>query len=360
MSAQPIPPSPAADAHSQAPRPPRTILSVPSWVLLLNLIIALLVFLSTSLLYDEGFDTGTIRLQVSVLMVLTLSVAAVSVLRIAHLWRTTRESSRMLAELNATLEYRVDERTRELARANVDLARSKAASDEQNRNRRELLHVLCHDLANPLTSIQEAVRQIQLNKAHWDMLFPILSLSSQNAVDIIALVRQIQVIEDRPMELLPVGLQQAATNAVTMLRTQLDRKRIALEVEIDGALEVVAEPTSLVSSVLSNILTNAIKFSPPGGTVRLQATSRAGRVYIRCIDNGIGMSEDIRRSLFDLGKNISRVGTEGERGTGFGMPMVKKFVTAYGGTIEVQSTTDPHAPRRGTMVLIILKDVRPT
>ena len=78
------------------------------------------------------------------------------------------------------------------------------------------------------------------------------------------------------------------------------------------------------------------------------------------IDREIGMSEEIRGGLFDVGKNISRVGTDGEKGTGFGMPMVKKFVMAYGGTIEVQSTSDTTSPSRGTVVLIVLKDAQPS
>lgn len=356
----PVRPDPGASRREPPPAgaSPPAVLSLPSWVLLLNVIIAVLVFLSTGLLYDAGPDTRLRSWQVAGLLLLTLAVASVLVYRIGRHWRQTRHTGETLAELNATLEDRVAARTRELAEVNTDLARSKAITDEQNRSRRELLHVLCHDLANPLTSIQEAVRQIQLDATHWDVLFPVLALSSQNAVDVIALVRQIQVIEDRPMNLLPVQLQRAADNAVTMLRSQLDRKHIALSVTIDAAVTVIAEPTSLVTSVLSNILTNAIKFSPQGGRVDLQATARGGKVYLRCSDHGIGMSEEIRQGLFDLGKNISRAGTDGEKGTGFGMPMVKKFVTAYGGTIEVQSSVNANAPSCGTMVLIVLKDAQ--
>ena len=265
-----------------------------------------------------------------------------------HIWSRTFEFCRREMTLS-----------RELAEVNTDLGHSKLVTEEQNRSRRELLHVLCHDLANPLTSIQEAVRQLQVNKEHWELLFPILSLSSQNAVDVIELVRQIQVIEDRPMDLHTVNLRHAADSAATLLRGQLERKRISLEIDIDESLQVIAEPTSLISSVLSNILTNAIKFSPAGERVLLQASVRDSRIYVRCIDHGVGMSEEIRQSLFDLGKNISRAGTDGEMGTGFGMPMVKKFVTAYGGTIEVQSVDDDAAPTRGTAVLVILPHAKP-
>ncbi|NQU41541.1 MAG: HAMP domain-containing histidine kinase [Lentisphaerae bacterium] len=338
----------------------KPIISLPSWVLILNLIIALLVFLGVGLLYEDGSDLRVRRLQVAGLLLLTLGVASLLVRRIGTLWRAARTTSRQLAELNESLEDRVAERTRELAAVNADLGRSKLITEEQSRSRRELLHVLCHDLANPLTSIQEVVRQLQIDKGRWELLFPILSLSSQNAVDVIELVREIQVIEDRPMDLLPVNLSTAAESAATMLRGQLARKRVSLDIEIDGSLQVIAEPTSLVSSVLSNILTNAIKFSPAGEKVQLQATTRGGRVYIRCSDHGIGMSESIRRSLFDIGKNISRVGTEGETGTGFGMPMVKKFVTAYGGTLEVQSVDDVEGPARGTVVLVILPLFEPS
>ena len=223
--------------------------------------------------------------------------------------------------------------------------------------RRELLHILCHDLANPFSAILSMMHLIQ-DEADFDRWRHLLISSAQNGLDLIDLVRRMRSLEERNLVLTPVNLADAVSEARILLQQRITEKRIRLEATVDPELTVLAEPVSLVSSVLNNLLTNAIKFSPTGATVQLAAEVGTGndggnQVVITVTDHGIGMSPDLVGELFDLSRCRSRPGTCGEMGTGFGLHLVKKFATAYGGTVAVDSREGPD--NAGTTITVVLK-----
>lgn len=241
------------------------------------------------------------------------------------------------------------EANRMLAAYNEQIARQR---DEQN----ELLHVLSHDLANPLGSVKGCLELILEEPEALDELGPIALTVARKGIDIITLVRRMRALEEGKLVLELVNLHEAADEAALVVRDRLLDKQITLVNNIPPELEVVAERISLVSSVLTNILTNAIKFSYPEGTVCLGASAEGPHVVLSVRDQGIGMPAQIRVNLFDLNKATSRAGTWGEEGNGFGMPMVKKFVSLYGGEVEVYShEAQERTAARGTEVRILLR-----
>lgn len=104
-------------------------------------------------------------------------------------------------------------------------------------------------------------------------------------------------------------------------------------------------------------MSNAIKFSHPGGRIVLWAVPAPdGEVAIEVIDHGIGMPEALRASVLEITRRTTRPGTEGERGTGFGMPLVKAYVALYGGRISVTSRTRDESPDgHGTTIAVHLR-----
>jgi signal transduction histidine kinase len=84
-------------------------------------------------------------------------------------------------------------------------------------------------------------------------------------------------------------------------------------------------------------LSNAIKFSEPGTEIRVDIYAEAESIKLVITDRGMGIPAEIIPYLFDRGKATSRPGTQGERGTGFGLPIVKAYMNRYGGSIEVHS-----------------------
>ncbi len=238
----------------------------------------------------------------------------------------------------------------------VELKRSREIIQKQNNEHKELIHVLCHDLANPLGAIRGLLEiQNGLNPIRDEMTSAV-----DNALSLIETVRKIQSLDANKYQMSwkPVDLQGAFSLAAIILNSKLHAKRITLARDIPPGLSVVAESVSLVNSVICNVLSNAIKFSEPGGTIEITAgTTPDGRhVRIAIKDHGIGIPKQILDNLFNMSQPTMRVGTKGEMGTGFGMPLVKRFVASYGGTVEVESkdiTEFPHG--HGTNVVLKLR-----
>lgn len=105
-----------------------------------------------------------------------------------------------------------------------------------------------------------------------------------------------------------------------------------------------------------NLVTNAIKFSFPDSTIELDAEQDGDEVSLSIRDFGVGMPETLKRDVFLLKKPTTRLGTLGEAGTGYGMPLVKKFIDSYQGTISIVSKEiDKYPQDHGTEIILTLK-----
>jgi len=245
-------------------------------------------------------------------------------------------------------------------KTHLELQSSKEVIKQKNVELKELLHILCHDLANPIGGVKGLVSLSKSMPDSWlsekrDAILRALD----NGLETIDLIRKMRSIEEGKyeIELVSVNLQEAINESFSMLSERFLSKDIRLEFNgVNDQIMVLAEKTSFINSVLNNIFTNAIKFSFPGSIIVINVTRENERIILSVKDSGIGIPEKLIGDLFDISKITTRVGTNEEIGTGFGMPLVKKFVTAYGGEIEIVSTekTDDSSTH-GTMVLLKLK-----
>lgn len=228
----------------------------------------------------------------------------------------------------------------------------------ESRKRKELLQILCHDLNN----------QISGSQCFWELFLEGPSLLAEykdhistglnNALNVIDLVREMTSLDDQKLklEVRQLNLKKLVTRSYDILGQRFQKKNINLEIDIDDQLNVFAEDTSMVNSVINNIFTNAIKFSFPGSSIVVTAKKENDHVNLTIKDFGIGMPQEMVGDIFDENKNICRSGTEGEAGTGYGMLLVKKFIDIYGGEIKVISWPKKKYPDdHGTEIRIELK-----
>jgi signal transduction histidine kinase len=137
-----------------------------------------------------------------------------------------------------------------------------------------------------------------------------------------------------------LNLRQSVNESLELLRESARLKEISLENEVDGDLYIQAD-VLMFRSILQNLVTNAIKYTPAGGKpVAVTAVTANGMVEVCIRDQGVGMSAQTRDMLFGLGRGASSLGTSKERGTGLGLLLVKDFVAIHGGTIRVESEPD--------------------
>lgn len=117
---------------------------------------------------------------------------------------------------------------------------------------------------------------------------------------------------------------------------------------------VEAEPVAVVFSVIANILSNAIKFSLENGKIDISIKEIEGKkIAIVIRDYGIGMPANILENLFDPVAHTTRQGTNGEKGTGFGMPIAKIFMEKFNGDIKVKSYEGEDSEVSGTEFMLI-------
>jgi two-component system sensor histidine kinase/response regulator len=114
------------------------------------------------------------------------------------------------------------------------------------------------------------------------------------------------------------------------------QKSITVKKEISQSLIVFADK-AMISTVLRNLVSNAIKYTHPGGKVTIKVEKDQHELMVSIIDDGIGLSNEAIENLFSIESNISTLGTQQERGTGLGLLLCKEFIQKHQGKIWVES-----------------------
>ena len=191
--------------------------------------------------------------------------------------------------------------------------------------------------------------------------FKSMKRAAKNLEQIVDHVHKMIALKDGKLriELQKVNLRSIFEESEFIFKAKLAEKDISIRWDIDdsASLDVLAEPASLGNDVINNLLSNAIKFSPEHSEIFIKVGIENGEVHLTIKDSGIGMPQEILDQLFDPNAQTSRPRTKKESGTGYGMPIVKSFIDAYGGTISVESIeqTSEDDPDAGTTFEITLK-----
>jgi signal transduction histidine kinase len=234
---------------------------------------------------------------------------------------------------------------------------------DQTRKLDNLLNIVTHDIANPLTLISGHVEllitQGQTTPAHTRALQRI-ARASELINGILYNVRQIQAAKAGKLQLRtsPVSLAETFDKLRFVFEERLEKKKQRLRIDFPSAYQEVmveAEPVMLLNEVLSNLLSNAIKFSAVGSVIDVVVTRAQNMMRIELRDQGIGIPKDLIPHIFDDFRSTSRPGTEGESGTGFGLPLARHIVEAFGGSLQVESrTAEDQRQNSGTTFILLL------
>lgn len=243
----------------------------------------------------------------------------------------------------------------ELAKSNKAISKLYRKQARISDDRKQFLHILSHDLHNPFAGIISANDLYEHELAEIDEVMEMVKNSALQGLETIALVRQLLAIESDKLQLniQSYNLVNLINESLAMLRQIFINKEINVDVKVDKEINILVDKTSFINSVLNNCLTNAFKFSFKGGTVTIDGENLENEFVLKVCDKGIGIPDDLAQKLFDINAKTSRVGTGGEKGTGFGMPLVKMLVNSYGGTINIDSSTEEN--ESGTIISLTLK-----
>ena len=221
----------------------------------------------------------------------------------------------------------------------------------------ELVHILSHDLRNSLSGITMTMDLADLEKKPLDNYSGRIREMAANGLGIIDLVKTMLSLEEKPFHLEPTVLKECLNQSLGILKPQLESKNISVKIIQNEDYSILAEPTSLVNSVFNNILTNAIKFSEEESDLLISINKEGVLIRMTLRDYGIGIPGELQQNLFIINKAVSRDGTKGEKGTGFGLSLAQKFIQAYGGTIQIRSeTSSTREFPRGTEITLTFRE----
>jgi signal transduction histidine kinase len=214
---------------------------------------------------------------------------------------------------------------------------------ETNATKDKLFSIIGHDLKGPLNSLTAFASLMihhgdTLSKEDIKMLSQDLDKSLKNLFALLENLLQWGRSQTGNIDFNPEVFDLAIVLKENheLLKVQAQTKNITIVNENEVALSVKAHQNS-INTVVRNLISNAIKFTPKGGTILLSAERKNQHVMISVKDNGVGMNPQALKNLFQVGTKQSTLGTDKEKGTGLGLILCKDFVEKNGGTIGVES-----------------------
>jgi PAS domain S-box-containing protein len=220
--------------------------------------------------------------------------------------------------------------------------RTEQALREADRRKDEFLAILAHELRNPLAPISSAVEILQVRSDSPQTMARAKEVLDRQVHHLVRLVDDLLDVSrimrgriDLRNELVDVAtiIQRAVETSQTFITTRQHELSISLP---DEPLTLTADPIRLVQ-VVNNLLTNAAKYTEPGGCIWLSAEPSEDTVIIRVRDTGIGIPSEMLSLVFELFTQVDSSPSRSQGGLGIGLTLVKSLVELSGGTVEARS-----------------------
>lgn len=230
---------------------------------------------------------------------------------------------------------------RENARLLAESQRAAAALRDADRRKDEFLATLAHELRNPLAPLRSGLHLLKLDP-HGDYAVRVRDMMDRQLTHMVRLIDDLLDVSRVSSGKLVlrterIALQSVIRNALEGARPLIDATEHYLTVTMpETPIEVEGDPVRL-AQVLGNLLTNASKYTPNGGTISLTLHQEEQEAVIRVIDSGTGIPADMLPKIFDL---FTQVGTELDRsqgGLGIGLALVRRLVEMHGGQVTAAS-----------------------
>ncbi|SAL70926.1 PAS/PAC sensor hybrid histidine kinase [Caballeronia telluris] len=229
--------------------------------------------------------------------------------------------------------------------AQLDITERIAAEEEllvAAKRKDEFLAMLSHELRNPLAPIASAADLIRVfpnDEPRVSKASAIIARQAKHMAslieDLLDVSRVTQGLVQYEFEVL--DLNRAAADAIEQVRPIIERKKHRFSLHTSPGAALVRGDEKRLIQVLANLLINAAKYTPEGGTIDFTVRIESGNVKLVVSDNGIGMTPDVTAHAFELFSQAERSADRSQGGLGIGLALVRSLVTAHGGSVYAWS-----------------------
>ena len=227
--------------------------------------------------------------------------------------------------------------------AELQLARQTEELKELNATKDKFFSIIAHDLKNPFNTILGFANELITEFKNLDnkeilRYLSIIHNSSKHAYTLLENLLLWARTQTNASDFQPVvyDLKTSVQEVVELLEDQAKKKNISIISHIADRCLALADK-NMINTILRNLLTNAIKFTPQNGRIVLSADNRHNQIEITVSDTGVGILREELPYLFRIDRKTTTLGTEKEKGSGLGLILCREFVEKHGGEISVES-----------------------
>ncbi|WP_198675321.1 ATP-binding protein [Pleomorphovibrio marinus] len=238
---------------------------------------------------------------------------------------------------------------RKISKQNMEFQEALEALEQSQAENTKMMHVVAHDLRNPISSIT-MISELLLDSTKLEgddkTLLEHIKTSSENSLNLVGDILK-GSNEQETIKKEPVELHQLLQYCVDLLKYKAEEKHQKVLLEVNEVIVPISREK--MWRVVSNLVANAIKFSPSGEVIEvaLRADKNKNVARISVADRGIGIPDELKDKIFEMFTEGRRMGTAGEETHGMGLAISKQIVKAHGGNLWFQPNKD-----KGTVFIV--------
>ncbi|TWR31334.1 hypothetical protein FPZ43_02330 [Mucilaginibacter pallidiroseus] len=259
------------------------------------------------------------------------AMAVIIIFLILRNWQRSKKDVKTVNELN-----------KQINKQNAILENTLSDLNQSSQEKDRILRTVAHDLRNPIGGIA-ALTSIMVEDDYTEDQKELINLvkdTSNNSLELINEILEAANISSVEMNRENVEINSLVSNSVELLRFKASEKgQQILFDQLDRQQELFISREK-IWRVISNLISNAIKFSPVGGLIQVRVAEVGHRIVVAVKDNGIGIPDKLKDQIFNTFTNAQRPGTSGEKSFGLGLSICKQIMEKHNGKIWFESNQD--------------------
>ncbi len=233
----------------------------------------------------------------------------------------------------------IDEKT--ILEKNIIIQQSKLKLEELHLTQNKLFSIIAHDLRNPFNNIiglSELLKENGMSEVESVEYIDLINSTAKNTLNLLDNLLNWAKSQTGQLSFIPekIILSRFITEILWLKESRAKTKNISLKYAPTSDI-VLYTDRNILGTILRNLISNAIKFTNQGGCIDILTTTSDNEVEISICDNGVGMSEETIRKIFDPSTTMTSLGTNSEGGSGLGLALCREFVKGLDGHLWVES-----------------------